>query len=105
MNAPIESRVEAPYVLRISQDGRLVPLDSTLSSGDTVEVFTSKNPDAGPSHDWLNFVTSTRAKSKIRQWFTKERRDEAIVHERLVGFARGFLEHPLPHRFIGHRKP
>ncbi|GAA4155449.1 GTP pyrophosphokinase [Gryllotalpicola daejeonensis] len=59
-------------------NGRLVPLDSGLSTGDVVEVFTSKNPDAGPSQDWLNFVKSPRARSKIRQWFTKERRDEAI---------------------------
>ncbi len=59
-------------------NGRLVPLNSPLISGDTVEVLTSKNPDAGPSQDWLNFVQSTRAKSKIRTWFTKERRDEAI---------------------------
>jgi GTP pyrophosphokinase len=59
-------------------NGRLVPLDSQLGTGDVVEVFTSKNPDAGPSQDWLNFVTSPRARSKIRQWFTKERRDEAI---------------------------
>ncbi|WP_434811232.1 RelA/SpoT family protein [Microbacterium sp. bgisy189] len=59
-------------------NGRLVPLESELSSGDVVEVFTSKNPDAGPSQDWLGFVKSTRARSKIRGWFTKERREEAI---------------------------
>jgi GTP pyrophosphokinase len=59
-------------------NGRLVPLESTLSSGDVVEVFTSKNPDAGPSQDWLTFVKSTRARNKIRGWFTKERREEAV---------------------------
>ncbi len=59
-------------------NGRLVPLETELISGDVVEVFTSKNPDSGPSQDWLNFVKSTRARNKIRQWFTKERRDEAI---------------------------
>lgn len=59
-------------------NGRLVPLESALSSGDVVEVFTSKNPDAGPSQDWLAFVSSTRARSKIRGWFTKERREEAV---------------------------
>jgi len=59
-------------------NGRLVPLESRLSSGDSVEVFTSKNPDAAPSQDWLSFVASTRARNKIRAWFTKERRDEAI---------------------------
>ncbi|WP_416182893.1 RelA/SpoT family protein [Microbacterium invictum] len=59
-------------------NGRLVPLESELSSGDVVEVFTSKNPDAGPSQDWLGFVKSTRARNKIRGWFTKERREEAV---------------------------
>ncbi|NYF16121.1 GTP pyrophosphokinase [Microbacterium sp. AK009] len=59
-------------------NGRLVPLESELNSGDVVEVFTSKNPDAGPSQDWLGFVKSTRARNKIRGWFTKERREEAV---------------------------
>ncbi|HET7682807.1 MAG TPA: bifunctional (p)ppGpp synthetase/guanosine-3',5'-bis(diphosphate) 3'-pyrophosphohydrolase, partial [Marmoricola sp.] len=59
-------------------NGRLVPLESTLDNGDVVEVFTSKAPNAGPSRDWLNFVSSPRARNKIRQWFTKERREEAI---------------------------
>jgi len=59
-------------------NGRLVPLESTLDNGDVVEVFTSKAPNAGPSRDWLTFVKSPRARSKIRAWFTKERREEAI---------------------------
>ena len=59
-------------------NGRLVPLESTLDNGDVVEVFTSKSATAGPSRDWLQFVRSPRARSKIRQWFTKERREEAI---------------------------
>ncbi len=59
-------------------NGRLVPLESALENGDVVEVFTSKSPTAGPSRDWLAFVKSPRARSKIRQWFTKERREEAI---------------------------
>jgi GTP diphosphokinase / guanosine-3',5'-bis(diphosphate) 3'-diphosphatase len=59
-------------------NGRLVPLESELAPGDVVEVFTSKNPDAGPSQDWLTFVKSTRARNKIRGWFTKERREEAV---------------------------
>jgi guanosine-3',5'-bis(diphosphate) 3'-pyrophosphohydrolase len=63
-------------------NGRLVPLESPLENGDVVEVFTSKSPTAGPSRDWLNFVRSPRARSKIRQWFTKERREEAIEHGR-----------------------
>ena len=59
-------------------NGRLVPLESTLDNGDVVEVFTSKAPTAAPSRDWLGFVKSPRARNKIRQWFTKERREEAI---------------------------
>ncbi|QBR94302.1 RelA/SpoT family protein [Nocardioides euryhalodurans] len=59
-------------------NGRLVPLESTLENSDVVEVFTSKSPTAAPSRDWLTFVKSPRARSKIRQWFTKERREEAI---------------------------
>ncbi|MBO9521265.1 MAG: bifunctional (p)ppGpp synthetase/guanosine-3',5'-bis(diphosphate) 3'-pyrophosphohydrolase [Nocardioidaceae bacterium] len=59
-------------------NGRLVPLESRLEHGDVVEVFTSKAPNAGPSRDWLGFVKSPRARSKIRHWFTKERREEAI---------------------------
>jgi GTP diphosphokinase / guanosine-3',5'-bis(diphosphate) 3'-diphosphatase len=59
-------------------NGRLVPLESTLDNSDVVEIFTSKSPNAGPSRDWLSFVKSPRARNKIRQWFTKERREEAI---------------------------
>jgi GTP pyrophosphokinase len=58
-------------------NGRLVPLDTRLSSADTVEIFTSKAPTAGPSRDWLAIVASSRARSKIRQWFSKERREDA----------------------------
>ncbi|MBM7787909.1 RelA/SpoT family protein [Tenggerimyces flavus] len=59
-------------------NGRLVPLESQLENGDLVEVFTSKAEGAGPSRDWLTFVRSPRARNKIRHWFTKERREEAI---------------------------
>jgi guanosine-3',5'-bis(diphosphate) 3'-pyrophosphohydrolase len=59
-------------------NGKLVPLNSELNHGDWVEVFTSKAEGAGPSHDWQGFVKSPRARNKIRQWFTKERREEAI---------------------------
>jgi GTP pyrophosphokinase len=59
-------------------NGRLVPLDGVLSSGDTVEIFTSKVAGAGPSRDWLQFVHTPRARSKIRQWFSRERRVDAI---------------------------
>ncbi len=76
-------------------NGRLVPLESTLNSGDSVEVFTSKNPDAAPSQDWLNFVKSTRARNKIRAWFTKERRDEAIEQGK-DAIARAMRKQNLP---------
>ncbi len=59
-------------------NGRLVPLESALDNGDVVEVFTSKAATAAPSRDWLTFVKSPRARNKIRQYFTKERREEAI---------------------------
>ena len=59
-------------------NGRLVPLGTTLHSGDTVEIFTSKVETAGPSRDWLQFVASPRARNKIRQWFSRERRVDMI---------------------------
>ncbi|MGB0876998.1 MAG: RelA/SpoT family protein [Mycobacterium sp.] len=59
-------------------NGRLVALERALENGALVEVFTSKAPNAGPSRDWQTFVVSPRAKAKIRQWFAKERREEAL---------------------------
>lgn len=59
-------------------NGKLVALESPLKSGDRVEIFTSKDQNAGPSRDWQKFVVSPRAKAKIRQWFAKERREEYI---------------------------
>ncbi len=59
-------------------NGRLVALESTLDTGDTVEIFTNKTQEAGPSRDWLKFVQSPRARNKIRQWFSKERREAAV---------------------------
>ena len=58
-------------------NGRLVPLDTRLESGDTVEIFTSKVTSAGPSRDWLGFVATHRAASKIKQWYSRERREDA----------------------------
>ena len=57
---------------------RLVALERTLENGQVVEIFTSKAEATGPSRDWLSFVASPRAKTKIKQWFAKERREEAI---------------------------
>jgi GTP pyrophosphokinase len=59
-------------------NGRLVALERKLENGEVVEVFTSKALNAGPSRDWQGFVVSPRAKAKIRQWFAKERREEAL---------------------------
>ncbi|MCC2592990.1 bifunctional (p)ppGpp synthetase/guanosine-3',5'-bis(diphosphate) 3'-pyrophosphohydrolase [Tessaracoccus sp. OS52] len=59
-------------------NGRLVALSTPLAQGDKVEVLTSKSPNAGPSRDWLDFVVSSRARQKIRQYFSRERRDEAM---------------------------
>jgi GTP pyrophosphokinase len=59
-------------------NGKLVALESALDNGDTVEIFTSKSEGAGPSRDWLEFVKSPRARTKIRQWFARERREDAI---------------------------
>ena len=58
-------------------NGRLVPLESKLQAGDSVEVLTSKSESAGPSKDWLNFVASPRARAKIKHYFTQERREIA----------------------------
>jgi GTP pyrophosphokinase len=63
-------------------NGRLVPLDTRLESGDIVDVIVSKSADAGPSRDWLTFVRTSRAAAKIRQWFSRERRQNAIVEGR-----------------------
>ncbi|AWB84117.1 RelA/SpoT family protein [Corynebacterium liangguodongii] len=59
-------------------NGKLVALESELTSGDRVEIFTSKDENAGPSRDWQDFVVSPRARTKIRQWFAKERREEHL---------------------------
>jgi GTP pyrophosphokinase len=59
-------------------NGRLVPLETQLHSGDVVEILTSKSQDAGPSQDWLQFAQSQRARSKIKAWFSAERKDDAI---------------------------
>ena len=67
-------------------DGRLVPLETRLNSGSIVEIVTSKQPGAGPSRDWLKFVVSHRAENRIRHWYSRERRAEAVDrgHEELI---------------------
>ncbi len=56
-------------------NGVMVPIESTLDNGNIVEIIVSKSPK-GPSRDWLNIVKTSRAKNKIRQWFSKEQRQE-----------------------------
>jgi len=76
-------------------NGRLVALESTLDNGDTVEIFTSKAQDAAPSRDWLGFVTSARARNKIRHWFSKERR-EAAAEAGKTAIAKHMRKQELP---------
>jgi GTP diphosphokinase / guanosine-3',5'-bis(diphosphate) 3'-diphosphatase len=76
-------------------NGRLVPLESALANGDTVEIFTSKAQDAGPSRDWLGFVQSARARNKIRHWFSKERREAAAEAGKTM-MARAMRKQGLP---------
>jgi GTP diphosphokinase / guanosine-3',5'-bis(diphosphate) 3'-diphosphatase len=59
-------------------NGKLVPLDYELRTGDTVEILTSKAQGEGPSQDWLKFVKTPRARNKVRQWFSRERREDAL---------------------------
>ncbi len=83
-------------------NGRLVPLDSSLENGDVVEVLTSKSEAAGPSRDWMTFVKSPRARNKIRQWFSKERREEAIERGK-VAIAKAMRKQNLPiQRLLSH---
>ena len=60
-------------------NGRIANIDTRLRNGDIVEVLTSKSAK-GPSRDWLNICQSNQARTKIKQWFKKEKRDENIVH-------------------------
>ena len=59
-------------------NGKLVPLDYELRTGDAVEILTSKAQGEGPSQDWLRWVKTPRARNKIRQWFSRERREDAL---------------------------
>lgn len=82
-------------------NNRLVPLSTKLESGDIVEIITSKAQDAHPSRDWLDFVASSRAASKIRQWFTRERREVALADGRdfvMKALRRESVPVPATHR-------
>ena len=62
-------------------NNRIVPIDCTLNNGDIIEVLTSKSAK-GPSRDWLNICKSNQARTKIKQWFKKEKREENVMHGR-----------------------
>ncbi|MFM7068273.1 MAG: RelA/SpoT family protein [Actinomycetes bacterium] len=81
--------------------GRLVPLDHQLSSGDTVEIFTSKVPGHGPSRDWEHIAVTRAAQSRIRQWFSRERREDSVENGR-DDLVRAMRRQDLPvQRLIG----
>lgn len=78
-------------------DGKLVSLDYQIKTGEIVEIITSKNPDHAPNRAWLEIAKTNEAKSKIRSWFKKERREENIVQGRAEvekEFKRNFIRVP-----------
>ena len=75
-------------------DGRIVPLDTVVKTGQVVEIITSNQQGKGPSRDWLGIVKSGEARSKIRAWFKKEKRDENIVQ------GKADLEHEFKRNYL-----
>ena len=75
-------------------DGRIVPLDYKLQTGQICEIITSKDPEKGPNRAWLNIVQTNEARSKIRSWFKKERREENIA-EGKAELEREFKRHRI----------
>jgi len=76
-------------------NGKLAPLSSALQSGDIVEILTTNAADARPSRDWLEFVKSSRANTKIRQWYTRARRETALQDGK-EAIVRALRKSPLP---------
>ena len=88
-------------------DGRIVPIDYVVKTGEIVEVITSSQQNKGPSRDWLKFVKTSGARNKIRSWYKKERREENILEGKLEverEFKRNFirLTDEENERFITH---
>jgi len=79
-------------------NGRIVPLHYQLHSGDFVEVLTSKQ-ERGPSRDWLNLVQSSRARNKIRQWFSQQARED-LEHKGRESLHQAFKSNGLPHQKV-----
>jgi GTP pyrophosphokinase len=79
-------------------NGRIVPLHYALHSGDFVEVLTSKQ-ERGPSRDWLNLVQSSRARNKIRQWFSQQARED-LEHKGRESLHQALKSNGLPHQKV-----
>ena len=78
-------------------DGRIVPIDYQVKTGEIVDILTSSQTGKGPSRDWLKIVKTSEARSKIRNWFKKERREENIAEGRAEverEFRRSFIRLP-----------
>ncbi len=65
-------------------DGRIVPIDYVVNNGEIIEIITSNQQGKGPARDWLNIAKTSEARSKIRSWFKKERRDENIAEGKML---------------------
>jgi guanosine-3',5'-bis(diphosphate) 3'-pyrophosphohydrolase len=78
-------------------NGRIVPLHYRLQTGDFVEILTSKQAGRGPSRDWLSLAASSRARNKIRQWFTRESREETEQRGR-ESLEQALKQHNLPYK-------
>lgn len=80
-------------------DGRIVPIDYKVKTGDVVEIITTNSPNHGPNRAWLNIVKTTEARNKIRSWFKKERRTENIAEGKAElerEFKRNMIQLPEP---------
>ncbi|MBR4868114.1 MAG: bifunctional (p)ppGpp synthetase/guanosine-3',5'-bis(diphosphate) 3'-pyrophosphohydrolase, partial [Clostridia bacterium] len=64
--------------------GRIVPIDYEVNNGEIIEIITSNQQGKGPARDWLNIAKTSEARSKIRSWFKKERRDENIAEGKML---------------------
>jgi GTP diphosphokinase / guanosine-3',5'-bis(diphosphate) 3'-diphosphatase len=80
-------------------NGRIVPLHYRLQTGDFVEILTSRQTGRGPSRDWLSLAASSRARNKIRQWLSRETREETETRGR-EGLEAALKQHKLPYRKI-----